>query len=39
MYDYDFMNRTGFFENINTNISECHPKTLDDLFTDFKDDV
>jgi len=37
MYDYDFMNRTGLFENINTTISDCYPKTLDDLFTDFKD--
>ena len=39
MYDYDFMNRSGFFEDINTNISECYPNTLDDLFTDFKDAV
>ena len=39
MYDYDFMNRSGFFENINTNMSECYPNSLDDLFTDFKDAI
>ena len=39
MYDYDFMNRVGFFESINTNMSECYPNTLDDLFTDFKDAI
>lgn len=39
MYDYDFMNRSGFFENINTNMTECYPNTLDDLFTDFKDAI
>lgn len=39
MYDYDFMNRSGFFENINTSMSECYPNTLDDLFTDFKDAI
>jgi hypothetical protein len=33
------MNRTGFFEDINTNLSECYPNTLDDLFTDFKDAI
>ena len=39
MYDYDFMNRIGLFENINTSLSECYPTTLDDLFTDFKDEI
>ncbi len=39
MYDYDFMNRSGFFEDINTNMSECYPNSLDDLFTDFKDAI
>jgi hypothetical protein len=39
MYDYDFMNRTGFFEDINTSMSECYPNTLEDLFTDFKDAI
>jgi hypothetical protein len=39
MYDYDFMNRSGFFENINTSMSECYPNSLDDLFTDFKDAI
>lgn len=39
LYDYDFMNRTGFFESINTSMSECYPKTIDDLFTDFKDAI
>jgi hypothetical protein len=39
MYDYDFMNRSGFFENINTSMSECYPNNLDDLFTDFKDEI
>lgn len=39
MYDYDFMNRIGFFEDINTNLSECYPNTLEDLFTDFRDAI
>ena len=39
MYDYDFMNRSGFFENINTSMSESYPNSLDDLFTDFKDAI
>ena len=39
MYDYDFMNRSGFFESINTSMSECYPNSLDDLFTDFKDAI
>jgi hypothetical protein len=39
MYDYDFMNRIGFFEDINTSMSECYPNTLEDLFTDFKDAI
>jgi hypothetical protein len=39
MYDYDFMNRSGFFETMNTGISECYPNTLEDLFTDFKDAI
>lgn len=39
MYDYDFMNRIGLFENINTTLSECYPTKLDDLFTDFKDEI
>lgn len=39
MYDYDFMNRTGFFTNINTTLSECYPKKLDDLFADFREEL
>lgn len=39
MYEYDFMNRTGFFKGINTNLSECYPKTLNDLFTDFREEL
>ena len=39
MYDYDLMNRSGFFEDLNTSLSECYPNTLEDLFTDFRDNV
>lgn len=39
MFDYDFMNRTGFFKSINTNLSECYPKTFDDLFFDFREEL
>jgi len=39
VFDYDFMNRTGFFPTINTSLSDCYPQTLDDLFTDFKDEI
>lgn len=38
-FDYDFVNRSGFFESINTSMSECYPRTLDDLFTDFSDKI
>ena len=37
--DYDFLNRSGFFEEINTSLSECYPRKLEDLFTDFKDTI
>ncbi len=37
--DYDFLNRSGFFEDLNTSLSECYPRTIQDLFTDFRDTI
>jgi hypothetical protein len=37
--EYDFLNRSGFFEDLNTSLSECYPRTIQDLFTDFRDTI
>ena len=39
IFDYDFMNRTGFFPDLNTSLRDDPPKTINDLFTDFREEL
>ncbi len=39
IFDYDFMNRSGFFPDLNTSLRDAPPQTIDDLFKDFREEL
>jgi hypothetical protein len=39
IFDYDFMNRSGFFPDLNTSLRDLPPLKINELFTDFTEEL